>query len=96
MVDGPAGHRRGQRPVVPSERVETIGEYLHEARVAVYDRQPGTILRALWNRAGPPLRVAPIGRHGPHFNARALRELLFGGSDNRMFTRKQRETFTGC
>ena len=32
-------HRAGERAVVPPERLEAIGQHLHETRIAVDDRQ---------------------------------------------------------
>jgi len=71
------GHRAGQGAVIPAERFEPIREDLHETGVAIDDREPEPVVRAL--RDCPRRRVAPLGRHAGHCNARE-RSLLAANS----------------
>src|SRR5271167_3210474 len=59
--------------MIPSERVEAVGQHLHEPGVAVDNRQPEPVVRALRGCLTPSLRVAPLGRHAGHSNARRTR-----------------------
>ncbi len=52
------------RAVIPPERVEPVREHLHESGIAVDDRQPEPVARALRGCLCRAQRLAPFRRHG--------------------------------
>ena len=69
--------RRRQRAVLPPERVEPVGQHLHESRVAVDDRQPEPLVgRAAVSPGGSRKRLASLRRHGRHSNAQDQRKRM--------------------